>query len=153
MKLIISMANIFSSGFTQAMSQPLLGKAVNDYSSVDNGSFTRSFSGANSFTDYQRVTPRDSTYKSSVHPQLAPQIYVNYVDNSLRPKLDRLHERQVLTKRQLDANARSGTGYPQPYDILNNQKKHLRSLYKKEQDFKHVFILAGIILMAYVAFK
>ena len=122
-------------------------------SSVDDGSFNKSFSGVNQFADYQRVTPKDSTYKSSVHPQLAPQIYINYVENSLRPRYLSLQERQVLTKRQLDANAKSGTGYPQPYDILNNQKKHLRSLYKKEKDFKHVFSLMGIVLIAYILFK
>jgi hypothetical protein len=147
------MPNSFSSGIMQSVSQPLLAKATNDYGSVDNGSFTRSFSGVNSFADYQRVTPRDSTYKSSVHPQLAPQVYVNYVENSLRPKYALLHSRQILTKRQLDANALSGTGYPQPYDILNNQKKHLRSMYKKEKDFKHIFSLAGIVLLAYILFR
>lgn len=147
------MSNIFSSGFTQPTSHTLRGKSVTDYGAVDNGSFTRSFSGVNSFADYQRVTPRDSTYKSSVYPQLAPQVYVNYVENSLRPKYALLHSRQILTKRQLDANAISGTGYPQPYDILNNQKKHLRSMYKKEKDFKHVFSLVGIVLLAYILFK
>ena len=115
--------------------------------------FQSQYSAATDFTSYQKVTPKDSTYKSSVHPQLAPQIYVNYVENSLRPKYELLNKRQAYTKRQLDANARSGTGYPQPYDIEDNQKRHLRSLYKKEKDFRHLFNLVGIVVLAYILFK
>lgn len=117
------------------------------------GGFQKQYSAATDFTNYQKVTPKDSTYKSSVHPQLAPQIYVNYVEHSLRPKYELLHQRQVLTKKQIDANARSGTGYPQPYDIQDNQKKHLRSLYKKEKEFSHIFKLVGIVVLAYILFK